>query len=103
MTMRLALFRRGTSVRFAVETRDGTKTPPPLFTPTGGVKLSLTDPTGAVVLTEVAMTEASVGKWTYVWASPTNAPTGIYTVTHKAVNGSHTTLTPPQAVLQLVP
>lgn len=77
--------KNGSTVKVSDETRNGSNV---LFTPDGGVKVTITAPDGTKPVNEGAMTETDTGLWEYVWQSLTSSEKGMYTVSVKATHQS---------------
>lgn len=90
MEVKITRMKAGTVVIVTDETRDEDDA---LITPDGGVTMTITDPKGVEVVTDLAMTETSTGEWEKNWQS--NASTsekGMYAVVTKATHGSNVSI-----------
>jgi phosphatidate phosphatase APP1 len=84
--MNVQKYNRGETVPIWAENRDWAEA---LQNPTAGVKVTVTDSTGAtVVASTAAMTNISTGLYVYYWNSPSTATLGWYDYQCKAVDGS---------------
>jgi hypothetical protein len=62
----------------------------PLFNPTGGVVITVRNPSGTAVVVEAAMTNTATGVYTYTHQTSTSDPKGVWTLEFKSVNGAYT-------------
>ena len=97
-------FRRGTSIFFRIEVRDVTDPTQPLYSPSGGVKITLRKADGSVAVSLGAMTAYSTGIFTYVYAtSSTETALGVWRVFIKASGAANDAYTVTQDAFRLVP
>lgn len=76
--------------------------PPVLFSPSSGVKITITGPTGIAEVALGSMTPASTGVFTYAWQSAVDDALGDYAVTFKAIDVTGTTYEPAAIGFMLV-
>jgi hypothetical protein len=84
----------GSLVTIRINASNNRVDPPVLFNPSGGAFVTITAPTGTVVVNLGAMTAESTGIFTYSYQSATDAALGPYTMAFKYVDTSGTTLEP---------
>lgn len=85
MDVKIKKMKVGTAVIVTDETKDEDDV---LITPDGGVTMTITDPTGTEVVTDLVMAESSTGTWEKEWQSNiSTSELGMYTVLTKATNG----------------
>lgn len=83
----------GSLVTIRIETWNRAVDPPVLYAPSS-VKVTVTSPTGAVVVNEQTMSTSVTGVYTYLYQSATDATLGDYTVQFKLVDSNGTTYWP---------
>lgn len=79
--------KNGSTVKVTDETRNSSNV---LFTPDGGVAVTITAPDGTVVVNGASMTEDATGMWSYTWQSTTSSEKGMYTVMTAATHSGAT-------------
>ena len=84
----MAVFQRGETVVLSLEVKDSAGS---YVDPASVPTVKVTDPTGSVVVNDLAMTKDAVGKYHYDYTSAGEAAVGPYNVRYKAVDGSRTT------------
>ena len=77
-------YERGDTIPLSVETRDNDDV---LFDPTS-IKVTITDPTGVVKVTEQDMTRDGTGLYSYQYSTLITSELGIWSVRYKAVSAS---------------
>jgi uncharacterized protein YfaS (alpha-2-macroglobulin family) len=86
----LAAPRAGTEVYIQVQLNDLSSTTRPLYDPVTSVTMTLTNPSGTVVLNNVAMTKLSTGIYFYRYQTSTSDPLGRWTVKFVGNDGAAT-------------
>lgn len=94
--------RRGSEVLIRATVKTRLNTPPTLFNPGGGLKITLTDPTGAVILNDVAMTNESTGVYRTQHQTSVSSEIGAWVASFKATDSSTIVITSDQEMFQLV-
>ena len=98
----MPVIRAGTEIVIATDVLDELLEPPALFSPQGGVKVTLHPPSGASPVDEEAMTLSTVGHYTFQYQSDPADVLGVWTIEFKVQHNSSVVLTPPAGGFVLV-
>ena len=81
---------RGETIICSVDVRDVNNA---LYSPSAGMKITITNPSGTDVVDDQAMTNTggATGKYHYDWQAPADAVTGTYEVEYVATDGTRIT------------
>ena len=93
--------KRGSEVYIQAQVSDATKTPPLPYNPSVGVKITLTNPVGAVIVNLAAMTNESVSVYSYLYQSLTTDKPGVWLGSFRIENDGHIVLTEPMQLFVL--
>jgi len=94
--------RAGSEVYIEVSVKDLLQQPPALFDPSGGVQVTLKDPSGAIIVSNGSMSKQSVGVYTYRHQSGINDSLGTWPMEFQAIHGSATHLSMELGAFELV-
>lgn len=101
--MSLPRIRAGSPIFIRTKTYDYRSEPPVLYNPATSVKVTLTDPLGAVQLNDVAMSNVSTGVYKYdSYQTTTGSAKGIWVASIKMTDGAFITITEDADVCLLI-
>lgn len=86
----MAAPRAGTEVYIQVQLNDLSQVTRPLYDPATSVTMTLRNPSGTIILNNVAMTKLSTGIYYYRYQTLTSSPLGRWTVNFIGNDGSAT-------------
>jgi len=92
----------GSEIFIRTKVYDNRQEPPVLYSPATSVKLTLTDPLGAVQVNDQAMTLVTTGTYKYAYQSSTSSAKGVWVASIKSTDGSSIVITEDADVCLLI-